>query len=272
MAVTTRQVLEDFRQHLAEELGKYDRSQSALARHLGLNQSAVSRMISGDRRIRLEEKAPIEEYLAATDPSPPYLRASGLPSGLQTAPDPLAAYPDLARLAEQPADGQTWVEDVTAPDSDYPVVMTAGAVIEREVNRAILVLIKEGRATDDILGRGPRDNIAGKLSALEAAGVIEGNHAAAVSAALAIRDAFAHSERPLTLAHEPVLEVAKSVIQPSYFIAKELATQDPKKVRLLYLLGVIHLTHLLIVGDPAETAAMFLNMASAAWKARDTAD
>jgi len=47
------------------------RSQAALARYMGLDQSAVNRIVTGLRQVKLPEAAKIEAYLAATARSAP---------------------------------------------------------------------------------------------------------------------------------------------------------------------------------------------------------
>jgi transcriptional regulator with XRE-family HTH domain len=54
---------------LKEQLGKYGRSQAGLARHLGIDTSAVNRIVNGKRQIKAAELKPIHDYLELTDTS-----------------------------------------------------------------------------------------------------------------------------------------------------------------------------------------------------------
>lgn len=55
---------------LKAELAKPGRSQSGLARYLGLDNSAVNRLVNGGRDLKVREVAKIEEYLARTAAHP----------------------------------------------------------------------------------------------------------------------------------------------------------------------------------------------------------
>lgn len=251
------EVLADYRRRLAIELAKYDRSQTALARHLGIDQSAVSRMISGTRRIRLEEQSAIEEYLRATDPTPQFEPIEKLPAATVGAYDPLAAFPDLeSAISAAPEDMRALVE----LDNDYPLVMSCGAILEHELNRVVAAQISDGILPEHVFGYGLRDNLIEKVEALQGLNRLVPRQAAKLLAALAVRDAFAHSRIPLSLSHASVYPVAEQVLSPGYFEASQ--PQDPKALRLQFLLSTISLAHLMVVNDPEQTANLFLDAAA----------
>lgn len=62
--------------NLKRELTRYGRSQAALARALGIDTSAVNRMVKGTRQIKAAEAQSIVDYLERTDPN------KAVPSGL----------------------------------------------------------------------------------------------------------------------------------------------------------------------------------------------
>ncbi len=265
MAQTQKEFLEQYRLRLSEELGKYDRSQSALARHLGINQSAVSRMVSGGRRIRLEEQAQIEAYLQATDPNPPFRPDEKLPSTMATAADPLMAFPELEELVATRRLTREYAQTLAELDDDYPLVMTTAAWLERELNTAVAQLIEQGKEDYETFGYGLRHNLVEKVEAVERAGLLAPSQAAVAIAVLALRDAFAHSPVLLSLSDEPVFAVAERIVRPGYFAAADASHAQPKVMRLQILLSVVSLVHTLITKDPKETASMFLDMAFKTW-------
>lgn len=270
MKMPPKEVLEQYRQKLAVELTKYDRSQSALARHIGIDQSAVSRMLSGGRRIRLEEQGLIEEYLRRTDPNPQFKRMDRLPAETNVANDALSAFPELDRFISKqlPSTPET-IKFLLDADSDYPLVATTASSLEIHVNQVFGQLVEAQSADLDDFGDGLRDNLVRKVEAIAAAGRLSDRHSATLLAALAIRDAFAHSPTPLRLLDPEVFAVAEQVIAPSYFDSVKNGPADPKSIRMHYLLGVISLTHLLVVNDPEKTVQLFLDAATKAISAPD---
>lgn len=280
MATERKEVREHYRRRLEEELGKYGRSQSALARHLGINQSAVSRMVSGVRNIKLEEQAAIEEYLFATDPNPPETGATQLPIGAEHAAEPLEAYPDLleAVLTQKMLDPEE-INRLMEAESDYPVVMACASMLEFELTVVVARLEKEGVAKNPAQGSWYWEALVEKTEVAVAAERLQEAQAARMLAIFAIRDAFAHSRVVLSLLDDVVRPLAEQAIAYGYMRAADTArisrdTETPegqekrrKAIRLEFILTATAIAHQLIINDPAKTAAMFWELAN---KALDT--
>ena len=255
--------LEEFRLKLADELGKYDRSQSALARHLGLNQSAVSRMISGGRRIRLEEMKPIEEYLRTTHPDPAVRRGLPQPS-LAGDAAPADAFPALTPFVIDPA--ALSEEDLRALvelDNDYPIVMTCASMMERALHGAFESLTQEHPNASPFVSTSARFDHVGKINALKDAGRIGEKIALSLLGAFAIRDVFAHSARALSLSMPEIFSVFEQIVQPGYFSEIEGSLDEPRSIRLSFLLTTAGLTHFLLTNDAQKTASILLDAAFA---------
>lgn len=277
MATERKEVREHYRRRLEEELGKYGRSQSALARHLGINQSAVSRMVSGARNIKLEEQPAIEEYLVATDPNPPETGATRLPKDAEYAAEPLEAYPDLleAVLTQRMVDPEE-VNRLMDVDSDYPVVMTCAAMLEFELTAVVARLEKEGVAENPAQGNWYWEALVEKTEVAVAAERLQEAQAARMLAIFAIRDAFAHSRVLLSLLDDAVRPLTEQAIAYGYMRAADTASIGPdtetpegrerrrKAVRIEFILTATAIAHQLILNDPAKTAAMFWELANKA--------
>lgn len=280
MSKPKNQIRDLYRTRLAGELSKFGRSQSALARHLGINQSAVSRMISGERNIRLEEHSAIEDYLIATDPNPPATGPSKLPDNAEAAYEPLEAYPELLEMvlsrktrADKDATSKA-ISELVEVDSDYPMVMTCAAMLEFELTVAVARLVKEGKAEMPGITSWFWDSLVEKVEIVLTNGRVSEGQAARMLAMFAIRDAFAHSRVMLSLRDEAVRALAEQSITYGYTTEAEREHRQPKTdedrqkwikaIRLEYLLTATQILHHLIVNDPAKTAAMFLEIGNKA--------
>ena len=282
MARPQDKIREHYRARLADELGRYGRSQSALARHLGINQSAVSRMVSGERGIRLEEQAAIEEYLLATDPNPPETGAVHLPAEAEDATEPLEAYHDLLEaVILRKMEGTDEITSLLEVDNDYPVVMTCAAMLEFQLTAAVQKLVRDGVAQDPSRTHWYWEALVEKTEIVVAAGRLAESQAARMLAIFAIRDAFAHSRVMLSLLDDAVRPITEQAIAYGYMRAADLARtrSDPqehgaganraKAVRLEFVLTATAITHQLLVNDPAKTAALFLELANKAVETDD---
>lgn len=110
---------------LKTELGKHGRSQTALAKFLGLDQSAVNRMCKGERQIKVREADKIRAYLAATrrhgdtDPT----------DNVDASTEEGATFIRVEGVVEAGA----WREAFASPSGPDHIPMVASAMLEGDV-------------------------------------------------------------------------------------------------------------------------------------------
>ena len=127
---------------LRGELRKPGRSQSALARHLGVVPEIVNRIVHGKRQVKAHEAEKIREYLAST--------AAGIPATVtRIAPhtEPVARLPFRGTV-----EAGSWREPVMLTELDYPPetptaplsVVEQGAFSLRVAGNSMDLLYPEG--------------------------------------------------------------------------------------------------------------------------------
>lgn len=255
---TLRQRMRD---ELAAELRKHGRSQTALAKFLGLDQSAISRMVNGRREIKANEWEAIKLWLEETDPSTKSRREEELAALPRAAlsPDgqsPLTSYPEVyEQIARRNMLGRS-ASDGPPPTHDYPVVMMQAAGLETALAQATAELIEDGLAPAGLEAWPAWGRIEEKIAALVAAGRMPRSIADRVYATLALRDAFAHSGEELSLAAQAVRPIVARVMnQPPEEV--ELMAQEPQYFRLLFAFCVSGMAFMSGVKDREKALALW---------------
>ena len=240
-----------FRAALAREMEQDGRSQAALAKRLGTHQSAISRILSGDRRVRVEEAAVIADYLKETASDAPYLikiadDKAGSPNDLSLFPDILS----LIRTSVSEDRGLSSMEVVNS-DNDYEFVIRIGASLSVALQECI---ITTSRSTQDEELRELSaavwwHDVARKIAALVRLGRLGREEADRLASIFAVRDALVHSPAKLSLLDPRLSARMAHIVQPP-------VGEEPSSplVRALFALGASVLLMRLREPDPAVTA------------------
>lgn len=241
---------EAFRAALAREMEQDGRSQAALAKRLSVHQSAISRILSGDRRVRVEEAAVISDYLAETAADAPYLIKL---TGEDALADDIGHYPDILEIIQSTiaADKGLSSIDVMAVDNDYEFVIRICASLSVALQTCVITSAntlqdEELRSLAKAIWR---YDTARKVAALVRVGRIGQSEADRLSSVFAIRDALVHSPAPLSLVDPRLSDRLKSIID-----LPAGAEPTPALVRALFALSAAVLLMRLGEPDPHVTA------------------
>lgn len=187
---------DEYRRELQRQLELNGRSQSALARHLGVHPSAVSRIISGARQVRASELARIDEYLRITGGAPSEPRYSF------AANDPAEGRARFGNAASLSVARISAIEIVDPKDTeDYQYVLRETARLLVRLHDCFHETLPTAPAdADEALWRAEWfDRAPDKLNALERAGRITGSEVQRFHAVLRIRDLFVNSPGQMSL-------------------------------------------------------------------------
>lgn len=242
-----------FRATLAREMEQGGRSQAALAKRLGTHQSAISRILSGDRRVKVEEAAIISDYLRETASDAPYLIKIADDKG--NSPSDLSTFPDILSLIRTSVGEEHGLSsmDVVSTDNDYEFIIRIGASLSVALQECV---ITTARATQDEELRELATGIwwhdvSRKIAALARLGRLGEEEADRLASIFGVRDALVHSPAKLDLLDQRLSTRMMRIVRIP-------AEQEPSPplVRALFALSASVLLMRLREPDPAVTAQL----------------
>ena len=239
-----------FRAALAREMELDGRSQAALAKRLGVHQSAISRILSGDRRVRVEEAAIIAEYLSETAADTPYLIKLTDEEGPE---DDIGTYPDVLEVIQSTiaSDKGLSTIDVMGVENDYEFVIRICASLSVALQTCVITTANTSQDEElRTLAKAVwRYDTAKKIAALVRVRRIWKSEGERMSSIFAIRDALVHSPARLSLVDPRLSMRLKSVID-----LPAGTEPTPPVVKALFGLATAVLLMRLGEPDPAVTA------------------
>ena len=239
-----------FRKALAKEMEMQGRSQAALAKRLGVHQSAISRMLSGDRRVRVDEAAIIADYLAET--AADAVELITLTDGVE-AFDELGNFPDVVALLQETiaADAGMGSMEVLAVDNDYEFVIRICASLSVALQRCVTATSKSTQDAElrELSKAVWRYDTSRKVAALVRVGRLWQHEGESISSIFAVRDAMVHSPAKLSLLDPRLFARLEGILR-----VPPGNEPTPQLVRALFALGATVLLMRLGEPDPKTTA------------------
>lgn len=249
---------EAFRRALAKEMEMQGRSQAALAKRLGVHQSAISRMLSGDRRVRVDEAAIIADYLAET--APDAVELITLVDGSDDV-DEIGKYPDIMSLLEETiaSDAGMGSMEVLTVENDYEFVIRMCASLSVALQRCVIATSKTTQDAElrELSRAVWRYDTSRKVAALVRVERLWQHEGEGISSIFAVRDALVHSPAKLSLLDPRLFARLEGILR-----VPPGTEPTPQLVRALFALGASVMLMRLGEADPKKTAGALRDAAN----------